>query len=205
VRGSLTTRAEIFPNASSSDPIARSQSYAVDDFFGAGIELRYAFPASNLSIGLGADMVRAMSTRALTSTNRRLVPVEDGLEAAALEATGYFLIPVAGPSVGIYIGGGVGAYWGRRVYRIGTVEAPSIDRKAGFGIHVLSGVGVHVTPWLTILGELKFRDLQFDSTNRFSSGRLTVGDAVINVGTDPFAARIHTSGMIVQLGTEVSF
>lgn len=204
LKGSFTTSAEIFPNAASTDPVARAQSYAIERFFGGGAEVRYRLSSLHLAVGLGVDYVHAISQRTIAATNQRIIPLDDGMEAAAVECTGYFLIPVAGPSVGITMGGGVGAYWGRRIYRVGDVSAAAVERSPGFGIHVLGGVSVQMTPWFEILGELKFRDLQFESTNQFSTGRITVRDAVITVGTAPFTARVHTYGIMFQLGAVVT-
>ena len=126
--------------------------------------------------------------------------MEDGYRAIPVELTGYFMIPFSTKKVGIFIGGGAGLYFGKRTYRLAGVEAPVVESSPGFGIHVLAGLSYSFTPWISLVGEMKFRDLQFTSSNAFSVPQITYNGAVITVGQEPFASRVNTDGIVFQLG-----
>ena len=201
--GNLTTSSELYPNPNAADAFLRSQSYLVEDFYGAGFELRYRIPESAIAIGIAADYVHAPLSRSLTIASRGGIPVEDGYEAIPVEVTGYFIIPASGPRFGIFMGGGIGAYFGRRTYRLAGVEALTVDRRPGFGIHVLGGVSYRFIERLSVIGQMKFRDLQFETSNQFPTGQITYNGAVINVGQKAFASRVNTDGVVFQLGIAV--
>lgn len=205
-KGNLITRTELFTAPNSVDPIAREQSFELTDFAGAGIEVVYTFPSLHLAVGLGIDYLRAVQpapVRVLPSGIE--LPIDDGYEAIPVEATGYFVLPFSGNAFQVFIGGGVGVYFGRRAYSIAGMEAETLDRSRGMGIHVLGGLSYRITDRFFVQGEMKFRDLQFRTTNRFSVPRIPFGSTTVQVGQEPFESRVQTDGILFQLGLGVTF
>ena len=203
VRGSLTTASRLFPNANSTDAIERAGFFPLENSPGAGIELRYSIPQTNLSFGCSVEYVRARVDQTLQA--QIPIPIEDGYRAIPLELTGYFLIPVSGPTFGLYMGGGFGAYFGKRLYRIGDVEVLPLDTGTGFGIHVLGGVRYRFAEWFALEAEMKFRDVQFETTDAFPVPQIVYRGTVIGVNRNPMHSRVHTDGMVFQIGTAFSF
>jgi opacity protein-like surface antigen len=201
VHGNLTTGSQIFPNPNSNDPVQRAQFFPLEDFFGYGIELKYQFPETNLALGLGGEYIRTTKTQSIGGA----VPTEDGYRVIPIEVTAYFLIPVSGPAFGIYMGGGGGVYFGSRIYRIAGVEADAVDQGQGFGIHVLGGVSYRFLERLSMYAEMKFRDLQFSSTNIFNVAQTTYGGIAVPLPQGALKSRVHTDGIVFQLGASVSF
>ena len=200
VKGSLTTGSQIFLNPNSPDEIKRAQFSSVKDIFGVGIEIRYRFPETDLAIALSTDYLRGTeSSSERVSGSSIQIPIEDGYRVIPVELTGYFLIPISGEQLGVYMGGGAGAYFGRRVYSKARLEAPTIDAGHGYGIHVLSGISYRFSNRFSLLAEMKFRDLQFDSVNQFPLAQTIYGPLLVTLPTQPFPSRVHTDGMIFQL------
>ncbi len=201
LKGSLTTGSQLFPNPNSTSAFQRAEFFPLKRIWGYGVEVRYRFPETDLAIGVSADYLRITeSQRPISGPNGKQAPVEDGYRVIPLEVTGYFIIPISGETIGIYMGGGAGTYFGRRIYRIGNTEAQTVDAGNGFGIHVLSGLSWRFTDFFSLNAEMKFRDLQFNSTNQFSSTPIMYGSFPVQVSTQPFESRVHTDGMIFQLG-----
>ena len=205
VKGNLTTRTSLFLNPNSPDAVARAQSLDLVDFFGSGVEIKYVFPRSSLAVSLSADYLRFKEPAPIRVSFRTDVPAEDGYVAVPVEATGYFIIPASGQTVKIFMGGGAGVYFGRREYALAGVEAPVTDTRPGFGIHVLGGVSYHFTDRFALVWEMKFRDLQFHSTNAFRVSQIPYQGSFINVSQTPFESSVQTDGIIFQLGAAVSF
>jgi len=200
VKGTYTTSSEIFPNPSSPDPVRRSQSFLIDGFLGTGLEIRYRIPGTLLAVGASAEYQRATLTTDIAVAFRDDIPVQDGYWAVPLELTGYFIVPFSTRVVQVYMGGGMGVYLGERTYELAGVTAPVVATTSGFGIHVVAGVGYALTEHLSLIGGMKFRDLQFTSSNAFPRATLTYNGAVINVGSSAFESHIHTDGIVFQLG-----
>ncbi len=205
VKGNITTRTSLFPNLNSPDPIERSESLDFTDFFGSGVEIKYLFPGTSLAASLSADFLRFRESNPITVSFRSRVPSEDGYVAVPVEATGYFIIPASGQTVKVFIGGGLGVYFGRREYSVAGVDAPVVTSRPGFGIHVLAGVAYRFTDWFELTGEMKFRDLQFHSTNAFPDSRIPYQGSLISVSQTPFESSVQTDGIVFQLGAGVSF
>ncbi len=205
VKGNLTTAGRLFLNPAASDPFARAQSVSFTDFFGYGAELQYHIPGTTLSIGLSADYIESKTTRAIVASAQRIVPADDGYRVIPVELTGYFRIPITDGSFGVFMGGGVGAYFGKREYRLAGLDAASSGSHAGYGIHVLGGVSYQFTDRFSLTAEMKFRDAQFEATNSFPVPQVRYGDILVTLPQKPFESSIHTDGMVFQLGAAFSF
>ena len=203
-RGNFTTGSELFPESDSPDPVARARSYALDNFLGAGVEVRFLLPETHLALGLSADYLRASNSIRVSGVPAT-IPAEDGFRVFPVELTGYFLLPLSSPSFGVFMGGGVGVYFGRRVYRIAGVEALPLDHGDGFGIHVLGGVEIHVLGPLSLLCEMKFRDVQFESTTAFPVGQTFFGGVPVTLDRTPQRSTVHVDGVVFQIGTCLSW
>jgi hypothetical protein len=204
-RGNLTTGSQLFPNPNSVDAGERASFLPLESVFGLGIEVRYKIPETNIALGLSTDYITKVRSLSISTLNSISLPVEDGYRVIPVELTAYFLIPVSGPAFSIYMGGGGGVYIGRRVYRFAGTEARTVEQGHGFGIHVLGGVGYQFTSWFGLNGEMKFRDLQFKASNAFDVSSIVYNNTVIRVGREPFESRIHTDGIVFQLGAVFSF
>ena len=200
-RANLTTSSQLFTNPNATDPIEQNQFVPIENEFGAGIEVKYTFVETNLALSISADYLKA----GYSSRSPSGIPVDDGYRVVPVELTAFFIIPISGPKVTVFMGGGGGAYVGKRIYRLGGVEAPSVGSRTGFGIHVLGGASYHLTTFLSITGEMKFRDLQFDAANAFRTEQIVYNGRIIEVGTEPFYSRVHTDGIVFNLGVSVSF
>ena len=191
-KGALATDSQLFPNPNASDEIARSESIELKSAYGGGLEGRYFFSESNLSVGLNVEYVSANQSYRSGSPFGRQTNIDDGYRVIPVEATLYFAIPISGDPVSIYMGGGGGMYFGKRHYSVNGTNAVSVRSTTGFGIHVIAGFGYRVTEWFGALAEMKFRDLQFEALNAVP-------------GQEPVASRVHTNGIVFQLGGSVYF
>ncbi len=203
VHGNVTTSSQIYPNVDATDPVARALTYEVGSAFGYGAEVRYQFISGIAAIGLSADYVKATLSRPLETNQIATIPVADGYTVVPIEVTGYFIIPFSGKIFGVYMGAGGGIYVGERTLMVGNVAAPASPNPPGGGIHVLAGVSYSPLPAISIMGEMKFRDVQFKATNTFAGATIDYHGRRIAV-TQLNDARIYTDGVIFQLGIALS-
>ncbi len=201
--GNVTTSSQIFPSVDATDPVTRAQSYEVSSTIGYGGEVRYHFPSGNAAIGLSIDFLKATLDRPFVTSQFAPIPVSDGYTVVPVELTGYFIIPFSGKVFGVYMGAGGGVYFGQRTLSIGNVSAPSYSNPPGGGIHVLGGVSYSPLPYLSVLGEMKFRDVQFKATNKFAGPTIEYEGRRIAV-TQLNDAHIYTDGVIFQIGVSLS-
>jgi hypothetical protein len=207
LKGNVTTGSQVSPNPAGADPVLLAQpdagKFTLNSYFGYGIELRYRFPESNAAIGLSSDYISTGIDRPFLPVNGIAIPAHDSFTMVPVELTGYFIIPASTRRFDIFMGGGAGVYFGQHAVSVGTTTANAVTMKPGFGIHVLGGVGYKFNDWFALTAEMKFRDLQFESVNRFPGKTINYqGIRVIvpqNLDED-----IHADGMVFQLGAAIS-
>jgi hypothetical protein len=203
--GNLTTSSQLYVEPKASDPVERSRYVDLTNFFGIGIDLRYDIPDTRIALGLSAERIRVRQSDPLIISETEFIPVEDGYDVVPVELTGYFIIPPSGTIVAIFMGGGVGAYFGQRVYSTAGLAASLLSSRPGFGIHVCTGVAVRFAGAFSVLAEMKFRDLQFSSTNRFPVSRTTFQGSEVILPSGSLDSNVHTDGITFQIGTAFSF
>jgi hypothetical protein len=204
VHGNVTTSSQIFPSIDALDPVVRAQSYEVSAAYGYGGELRYRIPDGNVALALSADHYEATLSRPLVTMQNETIPVGDGYTVTPIEFTGYFIIPFSGKVFGVYMGAGAGMYMGERRLSIGNVTSMSRTSPPGWGIHVLAGVSYSPVRRLSLLWEMKFRDVQFKATNTFPAATIVYNGRSLTVPVQN-DSRIYTDGVIFQLGVGFSF
>ena len=205
LKGNLSTLGHLFLNPYASDPVARSRSTSFTDVFGYGAELRYRIPGSMLSVGVSADRIISSATQDVRVGAGRTVPEEDGYWLVPVEVTGYFHIPITDGAFGVFMGAGAGMYFGERRYALAGASAASTASRTGYGIHVLGGVHYRFTEAFSLSAELKFRDAQFEAVNAFATPSVRYGTTQVTLPGKPLESRIHSDGMVIQLGAAYSF
>ena len=198
--GSFTTSSKIFHHASDPDEFVRNQYFPVDHIFGAGIDLRRSIESIGIQLGINVDYISKSEQFNFPVTTSRTVPASDGFIAIPVELSGYFIIPVGDELVQLYMGGGIGMYIGHRRYAIADVEAPALGKQVQTGIHIVSGVQYSIIPALALRSEIKFRNVQFETTNKFLKSSAQYKGLNISLPQQPITSRVNIDGMLVTFG-----
>jgi hypothetical protein len=199
-KGNLTLSSRLFYNIGAPDEFLRNQYVALDGVFGVGIDVRRMIEDTWLQIGVSAEYLSKTDrySRRLSSV---LVPVEDGYWAVPIEVSGYFIIPFSSSTVHLYIGGGAGMYLGERRYSVAEERASIVNTKKGLGIHIVTGVEYVLGEWFALRSEIKFRDLQFESSHMFARSSVDYQGSTIQLpDQSPARSRVNVDGMVVDIG-----
>lgn len=206
--GVLTTSSKLFRHPNDADIVTRSEYLPLNAIFGMAIDLRRSIESLRLQIGLSVEFLQKSDVRleeVSGSNGSTLIPISDGFTAVPVELSGYFVIPIGSEKARLYMGGGGGVYFGSRDYRYAGISAEAVDRKTGYGIHVLSGFEYFIKQSVSLRTELKFRDVQFETVNAFRQPSANYRGVSVNLDPAPFPSRINVDGMILSLGLAYSF
>jgi hypothetical protein len=203
--GTFTTSSKLFHHPNDPDEQLRSEFLPFDDLFSAGVDFRRSFSDLRLQIGLSIEYLTTTNVFDLPAGTATL-RVTDGFTVYPVELTGYFHIPVGSEKIKLFMGGGGGMYVGERVFEYNGVYARPTEHPLGFGIHIVSGMEYFLNPLVSVRGDIKFRDVQFQTTNRFSPGAVVADPSFAYVGgTSPFSSRISVDGMAMHVGVAYHF
>ena len=192
---SYITSSKLFYSPNNSNDFLRSQYHALDNIFGVGVELRRTFEESIVQVGIGVEFISTRESFSNPISSTKAEHGYDGFSVFPIEFTGYAAVPFNSETVHMYIGGGAGLYIGRRNYEYEGVVSQTISQKAGYGIHIVSGIEYMLSQKIALLSEVKFRDIQFETTNVFS---YKAGFAPPYLA--PFSSRFSIDGMTLKLG-----
>ncbi len=205
VKGSYTTNTRFLYNVDRLDSFLDDKYFSVN--FGIGFDVRWRAYGDDILVGVNVEKIKTVeqTSRIIQSGSLEYrIPIQEGFVTYPVEFSGYFVIPFSSEDVRMYLGGGVGWYFGERLYSIAQVNASTLNSPSGFGIHVLTGVDVRLLPRLAIRGELKFRDPQFDSVNQFDASSATYGGMRILLDQSQTKTRINLNGITYGLGLVIS-
>jgi len=204
VNGSLTITSRIYLNPYSSDAQTRNENYTLDNIWGAGIDLRRTLGENRIAAGIGAEYLARHDEFRVHTNSGIDVPVEIGYRVVPVELSGYFYLPINTETFQIYLGGGAGFYFGERKYTFARIPSRVLTRETGFGIHVACGVEYAVTRRWAFRTEIKFRNVQFESTNQFPTLSYDTG-VTLPYHEQPFTSRVSIDGMQCIAGIAFRF
>jgi hypothetical protein len=205
LHGTLTTSAKFFSNSNDADENVRSQFLPMNNILSFGVEVRNSIEAYNVQIGLSIEYLSKTESYTVPLSSNISVPAVDGFTAVPIELSGYFFIPVGSENLRLYMGSGGGIYLGSSKFEYANASKAMIDRKTGYGIHVLSGVQIKVTPMFSFRSEIKFRNIQFETINKFTRPYVTYNGTTIMLDQSPTVSRVAADGMALNIGIVYDF
>ncbi len=202
-RGILTTSSKLFLNPDGRTPELRTEHTAINSVYGGGIDLRARLPEDNFFFAISGEYVSIIQkeTRLDASLSPpRRVPVEEGYILIPLEIGVHLYIPLGSETWRVSMGGGFGAYYGERVYRVAGIRAEPRGNRFAFGIHVETQTEYQVLGLISVAAGLKFRDPEINAINRFETISTVYNNNVIVFPKGDMKSRINVDGITVSLG-----
>jgi opacity protein-like surface antigen len=197
--GSYTTSSKIFFHPNEPDEFLAGQYSPIDHVAGIGVDLRRAFSPGSIALGVSAEYIDRRTSSSVP-VNGLEVPVEDGFRAFPIELTGYCILPIGTSWLQVYMGGGAGLYLGQRRYVYAGVPSRIEERSATAGIHVLGGLDWKLSAVLSLRTEVRFRDVQLSTVNRFTAASATVSGTSVPLPQEPLVSRVNIDGMSLSTG-----
>jgi hypothetical protein len=208
LNGIFTTTSKLYPTPEAAEEDLRTQNIEFNDLFSLGLEVRRQLGTESVELGVGVEFLRTSKAGFASGPGGNpavQLPIEDGYRFVPIELTGYFIVPFSTDKVKFFMGGGVGFYYGDRMYRVINTAAQTVESQMAFGIHVLTGVDYFIDRLFSVRGEVKFRDPQFDVTSKFSNTQVQYEGRTYRLSQQPFVSRINLDGLVVKLGIVFNF
>ncbi len=202
------TSARIFLSPNSSDLFLRNNSFPVENIFNPGVDLRYRL-AESIILGLNIEYMTSSAIgpnlTVFLGNSTVTINVEDGFQLVPVELSGYYLLPFSTEQFKFLMGGGLGYYIGSHIRKFGDVEVSNAGRKAAYGIHVSISMDYLVKEFISIHGEMKFRDPQFSVKSKYSKNQVNYNGNSIRLAQDSFDSKINVDGVTFVLGLAFYF
>lgn len=208
VNAIYNTSARIYLTPNSSDVILRNNSFLIENFFNPSIDFRYKLSESVI-IGISTELMKATSIgpnlTVFIGNSTITINVEDGFQLIPIEVSAHYLLPFSTEHFKFLMGGGAGYYIGSHIRKFGDADVSNAERKAAYGIHVHLTMDYLVNEFISLRGEMKFRDPQFTVKSRYNKKEVNYHGNVIRLAQETFDSKINVDGVAFILGVAFYF
>lgn len=208
VNAVYNTSASIYLSPNSSDIILRNNSFLIENIFNPSIDFRYKLSES-IILGFNTEYMTSSSIgpnlTVFLGNSTVTINVEDGFSLIPLELSAYYLLPFSTERFKFLMGGGIGYYIGSHVRKFGDVEVSNAERKAAYGFHVNISMDYLIKDFISVRGEMKFRDPQFTVKSKYSKKEVNYNGSIIRLAQDTFDSKINVDGVTFILGLAFYF
>ena len=202
-----TTSARIYLNPNSSDIDLKNRSNSVSDIFSPSIDIRYAL-SEDIFLGISTEyMYKVISDylNVLGPKGTETINIDDGFKLIPVELFVHYLLPFSTEDFKFLIGGGVAYYYGSHVRKFGNEEISNVKRDFAYGVHVSTSADYLINKFLSVRAEMKFRDPEFETTNKYNKNIVNYNGEVIKVNQETFDSKINVDGITFTLGIAFEF
>lgn len=195
---SYTTSSKLFLQPNSSDPFVRGTHEKLDDLYGYTVEIRYKLLES-IHIGIGSELLEKTIDNHNFSLAGRWT-VKDGYRMIPIELSLYYLLPFSTSKFNFFMGGGGGVYFGKHIRQLGDVSVELEEIKTGYGIHAIVGMEYFINKYLSVRGQMRFRDAEFEMKNRYSNRIVNYHGNTYLLSSDTFSSKVNVDGVTFMMG-----
>lgn len=198
------TTSKLYLQPNSPDPFFRSTHDNLEDIYSVSFEFRYAV-LDELIIGIGAEYLsKTYDNRNFFLAGNR-IEIEDGYSVIPIELSGYYLVPFSTEYFKFFMGGGAGIYLGRHIRRFGDVEFNPDENEIGYGIHVAIGMEYLINEFLSVRGQMRFRDPEFNMRSRYSSPSVNYKGNNYPLPAGSISSKVNIDGITFNIGVSFNF
>jgi len=199
-----TTTAKVYLNPNSSDITLRNNYFLLEDIFNPAFDIRYRL-TEPLIIGLNVEYMTKTNFGSNLRVNVSTIEVEEGFQLIPVELSLYYILPFSTEKFKFLMGGGGGYYIGEHIRKFGNAEIESVEKQSAYGIQVSISMEYLLKENVGIRTEMKFRDPQFNLTNKYKSRSVNYNGETVNLLQDQFDSKINVDGVTFVLGATFNF
>ncbi|MBA4406352.1 hypothetical protein C0389_03670 [bacterium] len=198
-----TSTSQLFLQPKAVDPFIRNTHENLDKITSYSIDLRYQFSES-IIVGIGSELIEKTFENSINLGGIR-AKMNDGYKMTPLEISGYYLIPFSSEHFKFFFGGGFGLYFGNHIRNFGDVTIENENSKIGYGMHVAVGMDYVIYNFISVRGQIRFRDPEFETTNRYSSQTVNYNNQQYVLSSQTFNSKVNIDGITFTLGMVLNF
>lgn len=201
--GNFISSASIQLNPYSQNIVEKNSFADVGSGFGYGFSISTKFLRNDLSLILSTEYVKIndknVSATLINGSNAVKVNVTESIWMVPVELSLNFNLPKMASNLNIFIGGGLGVYFGDRKRTIGNISTETIESSPMLNLHIMTGMEYFINPRLSGVFEMKFRDAGFKVQNSFPVPFIGVNGMVYPLPTE-YNSKVYVDGMKLSVG-----
>lgn len=198
-----TTTSQLYLQPNSPDPIIRNSHQSINDIYSYSFDVRYCL-TENVIIGVGSEYIKKTFDNNINLGGVRAT-MNDGYKVMPVDISIYYLVPFSTEKFKFFMGGGIGFYIGEHIRELGDVTVSSESKKIGYGIQISVGMDFVMYKFLSIRGQMRFREPEFDMISKYSDINVKYNGKSYILPTDSFSSKVNIDGITFTLGAVINF
>ena len=194
---SYNTTAKIFLSPDAEHVLDQNKFFEIEGVNSYSFELRYRLNES-IIFGLSAEYMKESAKGRNLSSN--LFVVKDGFELIPIEFSIFYFLPFSTEDFKFFMGGGIGFYTGKRTREFGDIKFVDVKNDLGYGILVNVGMDYLFFNNLSIRGELRFRDPDFNIVNKYNSETVFYEGRTYSLQEQNIKSKLNLDGITFRIG-----
>jgi hypothetical protein len=192
----------------SSNQIERDFTTELFGGYGYGISIKKKLFRDDLAFGISTEYLKLEDNTLVqtlgSDTTRIRAAVTEKIWLYPVELTGYFNLPSFVDNLNIYLGGGVGVYFGDRKRSLLGIETETESITPGFNFLILSGIEYFIHDKFSGVLELRFREGEFTAKSTFPVSEVRANNRTYPIEKN-LNSRIFVDGLRLSLGIGYHF
>lgn len=195
-------------NAFSESAFERSQTEELSGGYGYGVTFRKKVFNDDLAFGLNVNYLYVYDDEIIQTfqdeTSRVRARVTEELWIVPVEFTGYFNIPNFSDDIEIFLGGGLGAYFGDRKRTVLNLESRTVSKDPGYSFLILSGMEFLLSKQFSGVFEIRFSQGEYTVKSEYPSSVVNSNGTIYQLDKN-LNSRIYVDGLRLSLGIAYNF
>jgi hypothetical protein len=201
--GNFISSASIQLNPYSQNIVEKNSFAYLGSGFGYGVSISKKFLRNDLSLVLSTEYVKIndnnVTATLINGSNAVKVNVTESLWMVPVELSVNFNLPKMAQNLNIFIGGGLGVYFGDRKRTIANISTETIQSTPMLNLHIMTGMEYFINNRLSGVFEMKFRDAGFKVQNSFPNAFIGVNGMTFPLPTQ-YDSKVYVDGMKLSVG-----
>lgn len=202
-----TTTARIYLNPNSTDIDVKNRYLDVENIFTPSFDIRYRF-SDEIIFGFCAEYMKSYTDAQITvigANGTQVIPVKEGYKLIPLEVSVFYLLPFSSDRFKFQMGGGCAYYYGSRYKEFGDASVSTVSRDFAFGIQVITSCDFLINDFLSVRGEMKFRDPEFELRSSYDNVQINYNGTEVKIPKKEFDSKVNVDGITFTFGVGLSF
>jgi hypothetical protein len=163
---------------------------------------------NDIILGISTEYIRIeddnQRERVFNGNSSVNLPVKETIWAVPLEVSVFYKVPKFTESFNLYLGGGMGVYFGNRERQIFNLKTETKSNEPALNFHVITGGEYVISRYLSAVAEVTFREGEYKVDSSFPTNRVRVNGTTYAIQQD-YNSKIFIDGIKLGLGLSYYF
>lgn len=201
------TSSSIQLNSNSNNVIEQNLTENLTGGIGYGLSIRKRF-GDDLILGVSTEYIRIedndLSYRVFNGASSVNLKVKETIWAVPVEISAYYKLPRFAEEFGLYLGGGIGVYFGDRERQILGLKTETKSTDQALNFHIATGAEYQIFRSLSAVFEVTFREGEYGVVSEFPTDQIIVNGTRYPIQQE-YDSKVYLDGLKLGLGLNYYF